>query len=326
MLSTACRTGAPVVEVAVVFDHFVWSVVVTPLLVLGGTRLLVDRLRPDLAARAFAVSALVVAVASTANLVVFAVKALAELPVVATLGDWSHDTVVADTAYVPWVSWLSLACLPVVAVAVTREWRRHSVTVHAASAELDGVPDDDAGVVVLPGGWVDAFAVPATAGRPGRVVVTEGMRDLLDDRQYAALVAHERAHLAGGHHLLVRLAGLAAAAHPLLRPVAGQVAYLVERAADEAAAAELGDRGGVARAIGIAALAATRSRGAALSAVGAHPGSVPRRVAALAAAGPRRWALLLVPLLLGVGTVVWTAECAYDLHELLSLARARGSV
>ncbi|MCZ0993311.1 hypothetical protein O1L44_09595 [Streptomyces noursei] len=71
-----------------------------------------------------------------------------------------------------------------------------------------------------------------------------------------ALFAHERAHLAGRHHLFLLAAELAAVCHPLLRELRSPLAYALERWADESAAARVGDRQVTARAIGRAALAA----------------------------------------------------------------------
>src|SRR5260221_12849492 len=81
----------------------------------------------------------------------------------------------------------------------------------------------------------------------------------LDGRGRAALVAHERAHLAGFHYLFTTAARLAATASPLLRPVARAVEYTVERWADERAATVVGDRRLVPHALGRAALAAQAS-------------------------------------------------------------------
>ena len=69
------------------------------------------------------------------------------------------------------------------------------------------------------------------------------------------LLAHERAHAQSHHYLFTALTYLAAAANPLLRPVAAAVTYTVERWADETAARDCGDRRLAARAIGKAALA-----------------------------------------------------------------------
>jgi len=58
------------------------------------------------------------------------------------------------------------------------------------------------------------------------------------------LLAHERAHAAWNHYLFTTAARLAAAANPLLRPLAAEVGYTVERWADERAASLTGDRNG----------------------------------------------------------------------------------
>ncbi|MGO1056274.1 M48 family metalloprotease [Crossiella sp. CA198] len=306
------------------FDHFAWSVLATPVLVVLGAWLLADRLRPDLAARTLAWATVIAAWASTINLFVFALKALAEIPEIAGFGGWSHDVVVADTAHVPWVSWVSLVWTILLLAAVAYACRRRRRALRFAKADTEGLPQHN-GVVTVHDDRIDAYALPGAAGERGRIVITTGMVELLGERQRAAVIAHERAHLDGGHQRLVWLASLAAIMHPLLRPVAKQVAYLVERAADEAAAEELGDRREVAKALGHAALASARQARAliphrSLAALGAQPGVVPRRVAALLAPGEqRRWASVLLGLV-AVGTVVWTGECVYDLFELLELA------
>ncbi|MFE2752279.1 M48 family metalloprotease [Actinosynnema sp. NPDC059335] len=307
------------------FDHFAWSVLATPLLVLLGTASLADRVRPGLAVRVFAWTAVVAAGAGAVTLLSFALKALAELPVVAAWGHWSADEVVADTAHVRWVPWVSLAwtCAIVAVVAVARARRRRAV--EAVRGEVRWL-DRHEGVVVVDDARADAFALPAAKGEPGRIVVTTGMLGALDGPQRAAVFAHERAHLAGGHHRLVWLARLAAAIHPVLWPVARKVAYLAERAADEAAAAELGDRRAVARALGHAALATSghgRRPHGLLAASGSTPGAVPRRVSALIAPDLRRRWPAVLPVLLAAGTVGWTGECVYDLVELLHLASLR---
>ncbi|NUT46759.1 MAG: M48 family metalloprotease, partial [Saccharothrix sp.] len=217
------------------FDHFAWSVLATPLLVLLGTVWTAERVRADLALRVFAWTAVVAAGAGAVTLAAFAAKALAELPFVAAWGHWSAEAVVADTAAVPWVSWVSLVwTCAIVAVAVVARARRARV-LRAGRGEVSWLDGHD-GVVVVDESGVDAFALPGTRSEPGRVVVTTGMLAALDEAQRAAVLAHERAHLAGGHHRLVWLTRLAAMVHPLLWPVATKVAYLAERAADEAAA------------------------------------------------------------------------------------------
>ncbi|MEV6932727.1 M56 family metallopeptidase, partial [Dactylosporangium sp. NPDC051485] len=229
------------------FDHFVCSVLLVPPLLVVAVRLLADRLAPSAAARAVAWSALVAAAASTANLALFTAKAAAQVPAAGRAFGWSSAVVVRDTAAEPWVPWLSAALLAAVVGSVAYRWQ-------VQRRVLALLPLAGAGpLVVVADPTPGAFAVP---GRPGHVVVTEGMRELLTERQFEALLAHERAHLAEGHHRLVRIAELAVAAHPALWWAGRHVDYLVERAADERAAVALGSRRTVAHAIGTAALAA----------------------------------------------------------------------
>ena len=108
-------------------------------------------------------------------------------------------------------------------------------------------------VVVVAGQSIEAYALP---GSPGRIVVSGRLLDTLNDRGRAALLAHEHAHL-GRHHLFTTVAHLAAAANPLLLPVARAVDYTVERWADERAASITGDRRLVASTIGQVALLST---------------------------------------------------------------------
>src|SRR6476469_7233363 len=103
------------------FDHFAWSVVVVPLLVLAAGHLLVDRLRPDLAVRVFAWTTFAVGVSAALNLASFAVKALAEIPAVAVLGGWSYRVVAADSVHEPWAP--SLCSWPSCGIVARSAWR-----------------------------------------------------------------------------------------------------------------------------------------------------------------------------------------------------------
>jgi Zn-dependent protease with chaperone function len=108
---------------------------------------------------------------------------------------------------------------------------------HADVARITGrrLPGDDR-AMVLDAPLPLAYCL---AGRPATIVVTSGALDLLDPPQLAAVLAHERAHLAGRHHLLTTLTrGLAAAfpAVPLFARGAANVARLTEMRADDVAA------------------------------------------------------------------------------------------
>ncbi|MFG2633349.1 M56 family metallopeptidase [Streptomyces sp. NPDC048362] len=248
------------------------------------------RLPPRPAALALACAALVTAAGWAGSLALLAFTEVAQIPEVAEEGRWSvsalrsHDPVYAVVAA---VSTLVLAvCVVSLGVAAVRQGR-HLLRARRECAELPGhtelaVLDDDVPV---------AFALP---GAPGRIVVSRGMLRRLGAFEREALLAHERAHLRGRHHVFQSVWRLTAALNPLLRPVAVAGNFVLERWADEEAAERVGDRTVVAHAVGRAALAsAGASRPAALAATG---GVVPQRVRALLAPPPARRSL---PLLAG---------------------------
>lgn len=91
------------------------------------------------------------------------------------------------------------------------------------------------GVTVIDHPSVNIYCVP---GDGGRVVVTSGALEALSPRQLAAVVAHERAHLSGRHHLITTAMQVLTVSFPFLpsvRAARRSVAFLVERIADEAA-------------------------------------------------------------------------------------------
>lgn len=109
---------------------------------------------------------------------------------------------------------------------------------HRDAVTMLGRYSPELGVTVLDHTDAAAYLVP---GRPRRIVVTSGALALLSARELAAVVAHERAHAAGRHHLLRDGARLLERAFPriaLFATARGQIARLVEMRADEVA----GDR------------------------------------------------------------------------------------
>ncbi len=108
---------------------------------------------------------------------------------------------------------------------------------HRRGLALAGRHDSRLGTVLVDHHQAAAWCLPG-AGRP--VVLTTAAVAALDEVQLAAVLAHERAHQRGHHHLLVSLAGSLAAAFPRVRAFRQgheQVARLVELIADDAAAA-----------------------------------------------------------------------------------------
>ncbi|USY19613.1 M48 family metalloprotease [Nocardiopsis exhalans] len=124
--------------------------------------------------------------------------------------------------------------------------------------------------------WLVEHPEPAAYCMPGRglgIVVTRGALDRLTGPELRAVLAHERAHLRGHHHLLVtwtRLLDTAFPGVPLLRAAAREVPELVEWAADDRAAREAGPHA-LAHALGIMAASGARGPDPALSAAGACP-------------------------------------------------------
>ncbi len=154
-------------------------------------------------------------------------------------------------------------------------------------------------VHVLPQRRPDACAIGGVTG--GRVVITAGLLDCLDAAERDAVLAHEHAHLTGGHHWLRMTVACCAAVDPLLRRLPDLVETACERWADEHAAREPGQRRVLARALGKAALATlqnARDAGDAGSAAagqdrpsptacGFHHHAVAERMAVLLDAPPR---------------------------------------
>lgn len=266
---------------------------------------LVRRLAPRPAAWALACAALVTAVGWMGSLALLAFNGFAQIPQVAAEGRWSASALSAqDPVYlvVAVISALALAVGVVsLAIAALRQVR-HVVWARRECARLPG----DTELAVLDDEAPQAFALP---GAPGRILVSRGMLRCLGDGEREALLAHERAHLRGRHHLFQTVWRLTAAVNPLLRPVADAGGFVLERWADEEAAARVGSRTVVARAVGRAALAsaalssaAHTSRPAALAATG---GAVPQRVQALLAPPPPRRTLPFVG-----GALLLTLCCA----------------
>jgi len=142
--------------------------------------------------------------------------------------------------------WAGLLAGIAAAIAVVRAVRyRHRIRAeHAPFADVDGIE-------IIPSAEPIAFAVP---GRPGGIVVGSNLLFHLEPEERSAMLAHENAHLAHHHHRYVHTAELCAAAFPFLVPLARQVRFATERWADEAAAATVGSRHTVARAIARVAL------------------------------------------------------------------------
>ena len=272
------------------------------------------RIPPRAAAWAMACAALVAAGTWATELAILAFTVVGQIPFVAAQGPWSVGALRADD---PVSRQLAVVCagvtLCVVVSVMVASWRRGCVLV-GAWRECRRLPAaGDLAVVDDP--MPSAYALP---GVPGRIVVSSGMLRLLDARERAALLAHERSHLRNRHHLFLLVLHLATAVNPLLRPVAGAGTFAVERWADEDAGSVVADRSLVARAVARSALAMGGARPGMLAASG---GPVPRRVQALLSPPvPHRSMVVATLAVLAVACCVSLALAAHDTEALFEAA------
>jgi Zn-dependent protease with chaperone function len=325
-----------------------WAVYLLPLLVPAvaalAARPLSDRLPPCAATWLLAGSALALAASSSMVLGLLALNALFRVPFVASLAHMSARVIrAASPASMP-VAIIAGALLAITAFTASRALLHRLGAIAAAGRQARDLPGAGQ-VVVTEDEAADAYTLP---GWPCRIVVTSGMLRALTEPERRVLLAHERTHAAWAHYLFTAAARLAAAANPLLRPVATAIGYTVERWADERAAAATGDRALAAKAIARAALAAkaappgsreTARRGPGRAGLGTALGLVtlPWNAARGAGPVPRRVAALLLPpprlsLLLVAGAVLLVAlsgisalEAARSMHQFVEYAQGSGA-
>ncbi|OKK02593.1 hypothetical protein AMK26_23555 [Streptomyces sp. CB03234] len=290
---------------------FVFLPLVLPLSAWPIARLAEQHLHPRAATWLLSGVAGVLAVCSTLCLALLVVVGTAQLPGNPLPDGWSDPEVREAVPYDEIAGKVSIPALIVVIASCARTVWRHVRVRRSAAHVLSSVPSRS--VAVLPDETPYAYALPGK--RRGRVVVTTGMLDGLSAPERRALFAHERAHLVGRHHRFLLVVQLAARANPFLRPLRTAVTYTAERWADEEAAATVGSRRVVARAIGKAALV---SRGAPIATLAgfATTGPVPRRVAALLEPAPaeRVWP----PVSTTVGLAAWGAAAGTTVSALSS--------
>jgi len=317
---------------------------VLPLLAAAAARPLAGRLPPAAASWLLAGSALALAAASSAALGLLTLTALLRIPRLDAAGGMSVQVLSRDAPASLPVAVAAGALLAASVTAAGRALWRRAGALAAAFGQARRLPGA-AQVVVTDDEAADAYTLP---GWPCRIVVTAGMMRALTAAERQVLLAHEQTHAAWFHYLFTSAARVAAAANPLLRPVATAVGYTVERWADERAATVTGNRPLAARAVAQAAMAVAadpparsrrpppavtlgavrgeRGRGRrGLGGPQVRPGPVPRRVAALLRPPPRpHLVLLTVAVLLVAVSGISALEASRDLHSLLELAQAAG--
>ncbi|MGH3226955.1 MAG: M56 family metallopeptidase, partial [Streptosporangiaceae bacterium] len=131
-----------------------------------------------------------------------------------------------------------------IAVVVRASWHlarglsraRHDHRAHAAFLAAAGRPDQALGAVIIDADAPAAYCLPR--GRH-RLVITTSALSRLSPGQLRAVLAHERAHLRGHHHLMLAAAAALARAFPampLLARASAELAVLAEMTADDHAA------------------------------------------------------------------------------------------
>ena len=301
---------------ASIYVPFLLSLVVVPT-----ARLVVRRAAPDIAAKAVTVGAVAAAALAIWGLALLTAARAGQVPAVAREGHWSAAQVAASNPVPETIS--IVAGLLLVAGAlrflflVFREQRLAAFIRRQAACLPQGT-----GLAVLDDPRPDAFALP---GRPGRVVMTTALLRSLDATERRVVLAHEYAHLRHRHHWFRTAIEAAAALNPFVSPARRDVAFALERWADEEAAHVVDDRDEAARALAHAALLTHDSQpvgaGLGLSGLG-----VADRVVALSTAAPPRRPMLAVGafLLVVVPAAFAASDATIALLRLLLDATAVG--
>ena len=261
---------------------------------------LARRLPPREATWLISVGGMASALSTAAVLCLLAAVLLGQLQDIAGLGHWSTSALRNHAPTEPGVAVASLlaaltAGFAVVSVATRRA--RAVISAYRACRDMGGSGE----LVVVDGTPPSAVAVP---GHPGRVVISATLLRILSPGERRMVIAHERAHLAHGHHWHRSAVSIAVAANPFLAPLRGAIAYATERWADEEAAAEVGNRKLAGQALARVALL-SRQGGQPQLRLALAQHAVSARVSALLDDSPGRrpvWSLAVIGLL-GAGII-----------------------
>ncbi|NUP50204.1 MAG: M48 family metalloprotease [Catenulispora sp.] len=281
------------------------------------------RLPPAVATVLLTAAALATATTSLASLALLASYAVLRVPGIAAVGRLS-DAVLVHGPINPMIGTVAglalLALLPFALRAGIRLYHEAAGTYRLAKT-FSAHP---AAIAVIHDTRAQAFAVPGIPPLPGhaaiptRIVATDALLRTLDGAQRRAMFAHEQAHLRRHHHLFLLLTHVAAVVNPLLWRLPDAVTAATERWADEDAAAAVGDREVLARALGRAALTNLPPTVPAMAQ--AHVGA---RVRALMAPPPPRRRALAAVIGLAIAATVWSSiDSARETDHFFDTARA----
>jgi hypothetical protein len=283
-------------------------------------RPLVDRTRPSVAVPLLAIGSLVNAASLGLLLSLLALAGLAQLPAVASAGDWSIAVLQLNLP-VPLV--VGVLAGGTVAVLLTRAiWRTGRIVFVLEQSDRLSRRIRGAGgpIAIVDTAAADAFTL---AGIRGCVVISRELFSALGSAERRMLTAHEMSHLRRRHHLYVQAADIAIAANPALARVADPMRLGVERWADEDAVAVTGDRTAAAAALANTALIRSALRRAApttrpvitLPVLCVAASHIAGRTRALLSSAPGRTALGTALTVLLIVTGAGTVDSTLQFHD-----------
>ena len=200
------------------------------------------RLPPAFATRVATSALMLVCVAALPSLWIIGLGLLAHAPIIGGGFRWCSMAFGLHDRVPRFVSIPALVFATIGTWRAISAWRTHRKLLVHTPGPVEHVHDLNPYAVAIP-------------GRGGRIVLSSGLVDLLDDGEIDIVLAHERTHTRYRHDRMLLVARMADSACPLLRPLSQRLRFSLERWADEAAARRCGDRRRVAHTLAKVALA-----------------------------------------------------------------------
>lgn len=200
--------------------HFVALPLLTAVVTSMAAGRAVGRLAPPAAARWTAVLLIAVIVAAVPTFWMLGISGLAHFGVRSSLYDWSMHLLPDHPLASGTIGTAALTMSIIGAARLTNVIRTHLKVRCTDTGDFHLVDSSDVFAYTLPG--------------PARTIaISRGLRETLDDREYAIVVAHEQAHARHRHDRYLLLALIATALVPFMRSATDQLRFHLERWADE---------------------------------------------------------------------------------------------
>lgn len=276
--------------------------------------MLARRMPPAHATWLLSTGAVILALSAIAIPALLGWTLIGQIPDIAARGHWSTSVVAARSPATPAIAAIALIGVTVMLTSGVTVTARRLQALRLAYRSCRELPGSNQ-LVVLPHAPAGACAIP---GRPGRIIVARSLLADLPAKERSALLAHERAHLAHGHHWHQSAVVVSSAINPLLLPLRAALTHALERWADEVAADTTGNRQTVAVALARTALLVSSPPPLAAT-FAAAGGTVSTRIVALLVNPPRSRpllvALIALLLLLGVAAAITATKGTERLFE-----------